>query len=398
MNHLLLTLSPPPVRRLLKPGIFALALAASFGAACSSRSAGSLDEVASEEVNFQVVRVAENLERPWGMVFLADGGILVTERPGRMQILRNGERTRVSGLPVVTASGQGGLMDVILHPDFEDNRWVYFSYSAEFDGGLGTKVSRARLDGESLTELEDIFRMDPPGSGGRHFGSRLAFDSDGYLFITIGDRSDRHRAQELNSHHGTLLRVHDDGSAPEDNPFVGDENAHPEIYSYGHRNARGMHYDAETGVLWLHEHGPRGGDALNYAQAGANYGWPRATYGEEYRGGEIGTTPDQLDDVVTPVLHWTPSIAASGLTVYRGEKFPEWQGNLFAGALAQQHIRRVVLDGKEVVHQEELLRGEFGRIRTVVTGPDGYLWFTTDERNGGIYRIESIGNEGIGER
>ncbi len=393
MKPTVFTLSHPALRRVFNPGIVVLTLIASLGAACNARSAGSQEEVASEEVNFQVVEVARGLENPWGIAFLPDGGILVTERPGRMQILRNGERTEVSGLPEVRATGQGGLMDVILHPHFEDNQWVYFSYSANYDGGIGTKVTRARLDDASLTDLEDIFRMNPPGSGGLHFGSRLAFDNDGYLFITIGERNDRHRAQELDSHHGTLLRVHDDGSAPEDNPFVGQENAHPEIYSYGHRNAQGMHYDAETGVLWLHEHGPRGGDALNYAQAGANYGWPRATYGEEYRGGTIGTTPDQLDDVVNPVLHWTPSIAASGLTLYRGDKFPEWEGNLFAGALAQQHIRRVVLDGKEVVHQEELIRNEFGRIRTVVTCPDGYLWFATDERNGGLYRIQPIGNE-----
>jgi aldose sugar dehydrogenase len=360
-----------------------------FNGACAADAAD--EAVTSEAVNFRVVEVVGGLSNPWSLAFLPEGGLLITERPGRLQLFRDGRLQEVEGLPEITAQGQGGLMDVVLHPEFETNRLIYFSYSASYDDGVGTHVARATLDEHRLGNVETLFRMNPPGTGGRHFGGRLAFDAENYLYVTIGDRADQSRAQALDSHHGTLLRLNDDGSVPDDNPFVARNGARPEIYSYGHRNAQGLVYDAETDTLWQHEHGPHGGDALHVIRPGSNYGWPVATYGVEYGSREaIGTTPDQRDDIIDPVVHWTlpDSIAPSGLTLYRGEVFPEWNGNLFVGALAHRHIRRLVLEGETVVHEEELLRERFGRIRDVRTSPDGYLWFTTDADPGGVFRIE----------
>lgn len=232
--------------------------------------------------------------------------------------------------------------------------------------------------------------MTPTRPGGPHYGSRLAFDRQGYLYITIGDRGDRDRAQQLDSHNGSLIRLHDDGRIPEDNPFLGHEGALPEIYSYGHRNAQGLVIDHANDRIWQHEHGPRGGDTLNLIRRGANYGWPVATYGTEYRDASpIGVLPEERPDIEDPVLVWKPiSIAPSGMILYQADSFPEWQGNLFIGALRQQHIRRVVLDDTRVVHEEALLRDEIGRIRDLETGPDGHIWFATDAGNGGIFRIE----------
>lgn len=348
------------------------------------------ERVESEKENFRLVKVVGGLENPWAVAFLPDDRLLITERPGRMQILSNGELTEVENLPEVRAMGQGGLMDVILHPNYEDNGWIYFTYAADYDDGVGTTLSRARLEGSRLVDVEQLFQMSSPGNRGQHFGSRLVFDNDGYLFMTIGDRGERYKAQELNSHNGSTLRLHDDGRVPQDNPFVDRNDARQEIYSYGHRNAQGLIYDSENDRVWLNEHGPRGGDELNLIQRGENYGWPLATYGEEYRGGTIGTTPDQFDDSVHPVHHWTPSIAVSGMTLYDADAFPAWQGDLFVGALRQKHIRRIELDGDTFVREEELLRETVGRIRDVRTGPDGNIYLVTDEPDGGIYRLEPV--------
>ena len=353
------------------------------------------ERVESEDATFRVVKVIDGLEHPWSLAFLPDGGMLVTERPGRMHLFEGGELRSISGLPEVTAQGQGGLFDVLPHPEFASNRLVYFAYSDSYEGGVGTKVSRAVLEDDNLRDVELLFRMEPPGTGGRHFGGRLAFDSDQYLFVTIGDRADQDRAQDLDVHHGKLLRLHDDGSIPEDNPFVDRDDALPEIYSYGHRNAQGLVYDARSDRLWQHEHGPYGGDALHLIEPGANYGWPEATYGVQYGDrSKIGVPPDQRDDIVDPIVHWTTpsSIAPSGLALYESRGFPKWHGNLFVGALAHEHIRRVVLDATgQVVHEEELLRDQIGRIREVRSGPDGTLWFTTDATRGAVYRIEPAG-------
>jgi glucose/arabinose dehydrogenase len=343
------------------------------------------------DASIRVVQVAEGLRHPWGLAFLPDGRWLVAERPGALWLADNEELRPVQGLPDIRAIGQGGLMDVAAHPDFANTLWIYFSYAAEYDGGVGTRVARGRLVDDRLEDLEVIFQMNPPGRGGVHFGSRLAFDGAGYLFITLGERNDRHRAQQWDSHHGKVVRLHDDGRIPADNPFVNRAGALPEIWSYGHRNPQGLYFDLETGTLWAHEHGPQGGDTLNRIRPGRNYGWPVATYGEEYGGGRIGTVPETRPDIENPLVVWRPrSIAPSGLTRYRNGRIAAWEGDLFVGALIGQHLRRLKMRGDAVVGDEVLLQNRVGRIRTVVTGPDGDLWLTIDSANGHVLRIEPV--------
>ncbi len=353
-------------------------------------------EKTSKAVSFRVVRLASGLENPWSIAFLPEGDLLVTERPGRLLIIDSrGDRQTVQGLPNITATGQGGLLDIVLDPDFSRNRYVYFSYSAPGPRGTsGTAVARARLEGNRLVNLRVLYEMKKKTSGGLHFGSRLLFGVDGMLYISTGERGERERAQDLTDTAGKVLRMFPDGRIPQDNPFIYRvrEGIAPEIYTYGHRNIQGMAVHPVTGKIWVHEHGPRGGDEINILKPGANYGWPVITYGREYFGnlpiGE-GTHKEGMEQ---PVLQWTPSIAPSGMTFYTGERFAAWKGNLFVGALAGQHLRRIVLEGERVVEEEVLLHREreLGRIRDVRTGPDGLIYLLTDERNGGVYRIEPI--------
>jgi aldose sugar dehydrogenase len=345
----------------------------------------------SEEHDFRLVTVASGLQNPWGLAFLPGGDILVTERPGRIRLIRGGElrQAPVAGAPTAVAGGQGGMLDIGLHPDFESNRLVYVAYSKEVEGGRTTAVARGRWTGDALEETEDVFVADALG-GGRHFGSRIAFDPAGYLYVTVGDRGDMHRAQDLSDHAGTTIRLHDDGRVPADNPFVGREDARDEIYTYGNRNAQGMAIHPVTGAVWQNEHGPRGGDELNLIGAGRNYGWPVITHGIGYRGDTIAEDTARAG-MEQPVVHWTPSIAVSGLTFYSGDRFPGWQGDAFVGALRQAHIRRLVMEGDRVVRQEEMLADLGQRIREVKEGPDGYLYLLTDERDGAILRLEPAG-------
>ena len=352
----------------------------------------AVDRVESEQATFRVVQVASGLERPWGMAFLPDGRLLVTERVGGLLIVDgDGSKREVSGLPSIAVAGQGGLLDVILDPDYETSRLIYLSYVYRDNGSMGTAVARATLSGTQLQDVETIFEMTPGGSTTRHFGSRFAFLPDGTLLFTIGDRGERSRAQDLDDHAGKTLRINTDGSVPSDNPFVDDPDAadaRAEVYTYGNRNAQGMTVHPQTGTVWQHEHGPKGGDEINIVEAGANYGWPLVTYGDEYSGGSIGGTT--MEGVEDPLIHWTPSIAPSGMDFYEGGSFPEWQGDLFVGALAGRHLRRVEVSGERVVGQERLLDGVLGRIRDVETGPDGFLYLITDANNGGLYRIEPV--------
>jgi len=347
----------------------------------------------SEQHDFRAATLAGGLDHPWSMAFLPDGGLLITERSGRLRLFKEGElqSAPIAGVPDVAARGQGGLLDVVLHPDFADNRLVYLSYAGSGGGGAGTEVARARFDGEKLENLEVIFRARPKTPGSAHYGSRLVFDRDGYLFISLGDRrSYMDEAQKLSSHLGSIIRLNDDGSLPGDNPFAGRDGALPEIYSYGHRNVQGITLHPTTGALWAHEHGPRGGDELNLLKAGANYGWPAITYGIDYSGAII-SEKTAAPGMEQPVVYWVPSIAPSGMDFYDGDLFPEWQGDLFLGALAHRHLRRLEMDGEKVVAQEELL-GDLGeRIRDVRTGPDGYLYVLTDSANGRLLRLEPAG-------
>ncbi len=347
------------------------------------------DGLRARQVHYRVVEVAGGLENPWSLAFLPDGGILVTEREGRLTLLRGASRTLVQGLPRITATGQGGLLDVAVDPRYKDNGWLYLSYATAVQGGAGTAVARARLAGDRLSDLQEIFRMRRGGSRGQHFGSRLVFAADGTLLFTIGDRGEGPRAQSLADHAGKTLRINTDGNIPADNPFVGRSDALPEIYTYGNRNAQGMAVDPATGLIWQHEHGARGGDEVNIVRPGRNYGWPEITWGVDYSGAKIGSGTHR-DGMEQPVIHWTPSIAPSGMTFYAGDQFPEWRGNLFVGALAGRHLRRLVVQGERITAQEVLLDGVLGRIRDVRQGPDGALWLLTDERQGGLYRLERI--------
>jgi aldose sugar dehydrogenase len=339
--------------------------------------------------DYTVNELVTGLDHPWAVAFLPGGEMLVTERPGRIRLVRDGvlRPEPVQGAPPSVSGGQGGMLDLALHPDFDTNRLVYISYSKSVPGGRTTAVARARWNGDRLEGLEDVFVTDAASGAGQHFGSRLVFDRDGYLYVTIGDRGSPERAQDLSDHAGTTLRLHDDGRVPADNPFVDRAGARPEIYTYGNRNAQGMAVHPETGDVWQNEHGPRGGDELNRMQAGGNYGWPRARYANHYDGRPI---PDYQEggEFVLPLLDWTPAIAPSGTAFYTGERFPDWRGNVFSGALAGRHLRRVVLDGTEVVEQEELLSDYGERIRDVRDGPDGYLYFLTDSPNGVLARLE----------
>jgi glucose/arabinose dehydrogenase len=344
----------------------------------------------AQSAAFRTATLAEGLDHPWGMAFLPDGGLLITERSGQLRLFEDGKLAAapISGVPEVVARGQGGLLDVALHPAFAENRLVYLSYAGSGEGGAGTEVARARFDGEKLENLEVIFRASPKTSGGAHFGSRLVFDGAGHLFVSLGDRrSHMKEAQKLSSHIGTIVRLNDDGSVPADNPFVGQQEALPEIYSYGHRNVQGMTLHPETGAVWAHEHGPRGGDELNLLKPGANYGWPAITYGIDYSGAII-SEKTAAAGMEQPVVYWVPSIAPSGMDFYQGELFPEWRGDLFLGALAHRHLRRLEMAGDRVVAQEELLGSLGERIRDVKAGPDGYIYVLTDAANGRLLRLE----------
>ncbi|RZU98618.1 glucose/arabinose dehydrogenase [Spiribacter vilamensis] len=327
-----------------------------------------------------VETLAKDLEHPWGMAFLAEGEVLVTERPGRLLYLdlETGQRAQVSGVPAVDAQGQGGLLDIELHPDFSDNRQVYLTWAGACGDGNATHLGRGRLtDDNQLADFETLFVATPCVESTKHFGSRISFDGAGHVLFTTGDRGERDRAQDLEDHNGAVIRLHDDGSIPATNPFVGQANAEAAIYSYGHRNPQGAARHPETGALWIHEHGPRGGDEINLPAAGENFGWPETTYGREYWGPEIA--PSEKPGTIQPIHVWTPSIAPSGMAFHNGD--------LYVGALAKVHLARLRLDGQEVVSEERLLEDRGWRIRAVESGPDGNLYLLTDQANGRLVRV-----------
>ena len=364
-------------------------LAALLCAACAAPVAQA-QSFASDEHSFRIVKLVEQLSNPWGLAFLPDGRMLITERPGRLRIVKDGklDPRPVSGVPDVAEVGQGGLLDVAIHPKFADNGLVYLAYSARGADGIGTEVARGRLDGGKLEAVQVIFRQQPKGGSGRHFGSRLVFDRAGLLYITLGDRAEQERAQKPDDHAGSVIRLHDDGRVPADNPFVGKPGWKPEKYTLGNRNMQGAALHPVTGLLWTHEHGPQGGDEVNVIRPGVNYGWPVITYGANYGiGTKIGEGTAK-SGMAQPLHVWTPSIAPSGMAFYTGERFPRWRGNLFVGALRDQMLVRLVLDGEKVLREERLLKGRLGRIRDVRNGPDGYLYLLTDESFGVLARLE----------
>jgi aldose sugar dehydrogenase len=340
--------------------------------------------------DYRIETVASGLDHPWSIGFLPDGRMLVTERAGRLRIIQDGRLLEepVRGVPEAYVSGQAGLFEVLPDPGFEDNGLLYLSLAHGTAGSNSTRVVRGRLEGGALRDLEVLFTSEPRRNTSVHYGGRMAFLADGTLVVGLGDGFNfREDAQRLDSHTGAIVRINRDGSIPNDNPFVGRPDALPEIYSYGHRNVQGLAFDHARGILWAHEHGPRGGDEVNLILPGRNYGWPVATFGVAYTGARVTpyTSRPGMED---PRVDWTPSIAPSGMTLYRGAQFPEWDGDLLVTALVAREVRRVILDGDRVAGQESLF-GEIGeRLRDVRTGPEGALYLLTDKPDGSVLRIE----------
>ena len=358
--------------------------------ACTQAQEASV--VRSEKEDFQLVTIADDLNHPWSLAFLPDGHYLVSERGGTLwRIAPDGRKVEISGVPEVYHRGQGGLLDIVPAPDFKTSGLLYFSYAAADEKELAnTEVAHAKLNlmQNRLTDVTVIFRANPKVSGSNHWGSRLLFGPDGLLYITLGERfSYKKEAQNPHNHLGTIIRVHPDGRIPANNPFADGQDGDPKVFTYGNRNVQGIALRPDTDQIWFHEHGPKGGDEVNILKAGANYGWPAVTYGISYVGWKISdkTTAPGIED---PVLHWTPSIAPSGMAFYTGDKFPAWQGNVFVGALAHTHLRRLELHDNTVVHQEVLLEDRGTRIRDVRTGPDGFIYVLTDQLDGELLRLE----------
>ena len=377
--------------------LYLVALGGLVGLAAISTASAQGQVFESVEHDFRVVTVAEDIQHPWSIAFLPDGDMLFTQRTGELRIVRDGELLPdpVEGVPETRVINQGGLQEIALHPDFENNRIVYVSYSKPNGSRGTTALIRARFENDRLEDAEEIFEADAWNERGGHFGAKIAFDEDGYLFMSVGDRQspptgdlEKHPAQDLTTHFGTIVRLMDDGSVPQDNPFVGDPNVRPEIWSYGHRNPQGLAFHPETGDLWSTEHGPQGGDELNLILPGVNYGWPVIGYGVNYRSGTRIHPSGEREGLEQPKTFWIPSIGASGLMIYDGDAFPEWRGDIFAGGLAATHRRlsRISVDGGRVMTRESLLHDVF-RIREVRQGPDGFIYLATDNRAGGLTDI-----------
>ena len=356
--------------------------------------AWSQDRVETEKTPITITEIAAGLDHPWAIAFLPDGRMLVTERVGTMRIVSGDGQigAALEGLPEVDARGQGGLLDVALHPQFAENRLVYWSYAEPGEGGNSTAVARGKLtqDETALTGVAVIFSQKPKVPSTAHFGSRLVFDGKGHLFITMGERSSgqfRGQAQDLNSHLGKIVRLNEDGSVPRDNPFIVKASARPEIWSYGHRNVQAAALNPATGELWEIEHGPMGGDELNVAEAGKNYGWPVISYGVNYDGSPVGSGEARAEGMEDPLYQWTPVIAPSGMMFYSGKLAPQWERNIFVGGLRAESLVRLELEGRKVIHEERLLQNLGERIRDVIEGPDGAIYVATDADNGKILKL-----------
>jgi aldose sugar dehydrogenase len=356
----------------------------------------TVTQPAAASPSFTVKRLVNGLDQPWAVAWLPSGELLITERTGQLLRVASNFKSRpvpIAGLPnTIAVDGQGGLLDVAVHPKHRENGLIYLSYSESaadsFMSGSGTVLARARLKGNTLDDFRVLFRMQPASRGGRHFGGRIVFAGDGTVFLTLGDRGSEERAQRAKDHAGSVIRLHDDGRIPADNPFVSHASHLPESFSRGNRNIQGAALHPLTGELWTHEHGPQGGDEVNIIRPGRNYGWPTITYGVNYVTGTPIGEGYRKPGLEQPLHVWVPSIAPSGLTFYNGPHFPAWKGSLFLGALRGQALVRLELNGNKVVREERLLAGQVGRVRDVRQGPDGYLYLLTDSSNGALLRIE----------
>jgi len=346
--------------------------------------------VQSAKHTFHVNKVLDGLENPWSMAFLPDGRMLITERAGRLRLVTKSFQlhpTPIAGLPKIKAAGQGGLFDVAIHPDYAANGWIYWAYNEPGAGGWGTALARGKLQGTQMTSVEVLFSMRPKSRKNQHFGGRIVFGTGGFVYLTLGDRGDRDRAQKMDDHAGSVIRLHEDGRVPEDNPFVRLKGALPEKWTLGNRNIQGAALHPQTGKLWTHEHGPQGGDEVNLMSAGKNYGWPVVTHGANYGlGTKIGEGQTKAG-MAQALKIWVPSIAPSGMAFVNSQEFPEWSGNLLVGSLRAQTLVRLELDGDAVVGEERLLVGQIGRIRDVRVAEDGLIYLLTDAPNGALFQL-----------
>ncbi|WP_295552588.1 PQQ-dependent sugar dehydrogenase [Limnohabitans sp. Rim8] len=347
--------------------------------------------ITSEKHTFRLATLVTGLENPWSVAFLPDGRMLVTERAGRLRLVGSDFRLDpkpIEGLPESVERGQGGLFDVVLHPQYAQNGLIYWAYNAPGPDGWGTALARGKLQGQRMTSVQVLFSMLPKTRSSHHFGGRIVFDKSGMLYLTLGDRGDKDRAQKLDDHAGSVIRLHDDGRVPADNPFVNRAGALPEKWTLGNRNMQGAALHPQTGELWTHEHGPQGGDEINVMRPGLNYGWPVITYGVNYGLGTRIGEGQAKPGMVQPLYKWVPSIAPSGMAFVSGSQFPQWQGDLLVGALRGQMLVRLVLDGEKVLREERLLQGRAGRIRDVRMGPDGLVYLLSDGPDGALMRLE----------
>ncbi len=353
---------------------------------CAQQKDSEIKALSPNTTDFTTEIVVPELNIPWGFTFLPDNSMLITEKTGELIHFKNGKKTTINGLPEIYIRGQGGLLDIELHPNFKDNGWIYISYaSAEGEGdGGNTAIMRAKLVDNKLTENQLLYKAGPNSKKGQHFGSRLAFDDIGYLYFSIGDRGNRdENPQNITRDCGKIYRIHDDGRIPKDNPFVNESNAKKAIYSYGHRNPQGMIKHPETGEIWTHEHGPQGGDEINIIKPGKNYGWPVISYGINYSGTKF-TEITKKEGMEQPLFYWTPSIAPSGLEIVSSDKYPNWKGNVLVGSLKFQYLERLVLENNKVIKREKLLEN-MGRVRSVEQSPDGFIYVGIE--NLGIVKI-----------
>ncbi|SDQ60553.1 PQQ-dependent sugar dehydrogenase [Flagellimonas zhangzhouensis] len=367
-------------KSLLLPYFFVVLLSTS----CAQNSDKGIN--IPKTLDFTADLVVGDLQNPWGMVFLPNNAILISEKTGKLILFSSGKTTEIENPPEVYNRGQGGLMDIELHPNYVENGWIYFSHASPEgnDKGGNTAIMRARLKNNRLIDQEVLYKATPNSTRGQHFGSRIEFDNDGFLYFSIGERGNRDvNPQDITRDGGKIYRLHDDGNIPKDNPFMNEKGAKTAIYSYGHRNPQGLTLHPETGVLWEHEHGPRGGDEINIIQKGKNYGWPIVTYGVNYSGTKI-TNDTSKPGMEQPFYQWTPSIAPSGMTFVTSDKYPKWKGSLLVGSLAFQYLERLEIKDNKVVYREKLLDG-LGRVRNVRKAPDGYIYVAIEGK--GIYKL-----------
>ncbi len=354
--------------------------------ACAQQEESSVKAEIPQNVNYTTEVVISDMTIPWGMTFLPDGSMLITEKSGELIHYKNNVKTLIEGVPEIYVRGQGGLLDIIVHPNYSENGWIYISYASsdgQGDGG-NTAIIRCKLDNNTLIDKHIVYKASPNSKKGQHFGSRIAFDNDGYLYFSVGDRGNRdENPQDITRDGGKVYRLNDDGTIPSDNPFVNEANAKTAIYSYGHRNVQGMIKHPETGEIWTHEHGPQGGDEINIIQKSKNYGWPKISYGINYNGTSF-TDHTALPGMEQPLFYWVPSIAPSGFTIISSDKYPQWKGNLLVGSLKFQYLERLVLEGNKVIKREKLFEG-IGRVRSVRQDPDGYIYVGVE--NVGIVKI-----------